>query len=304
MDRIASLRAFAKVVETASFTAAAEKLGQSRALVSKAVIDLERDLGARLLERTTRRVKVNEVGAAYYERAVRILAELDEADAAVRRLHETPRGTLRISAPLSFAILHLKPVVTAYLAANPEVSLSLSLSDRFIDLIDEGFDLAIRIARPESSSLIARKLAPARRVLCAAPSYLKAHGMLKTPGDLARHRCLPYAAGPSVLYEDWHLAGPDGAHVVRATGPLASNNGDMLHCAATDGLGIALLPTFIVGPDLQAGVLQVVLPDYTPAELGLYAVYPPNRQLAAKVRAFIDLLAAHFGPRPHWDLVE
>jgi len=304
MDRLASLRIFAKVVETASFTAAAEKLGLSRAQVSKAVIDLERDLGARLLERTTRRVKVNEVGAAYYERAVRILAELDEADAAVRRLQDAPRGILRVSAPLSFAILHLKPVVTAFLAANPEVSLSLTLGDRFVDLIDEGFDLAIRIAQPESSSLIARKIAPARRVLCAAPKYLAQHGRPRTPADLARHRFLPYATGPAARHEDWRLNGPDGEHVIRVTGPLASNNGDMLHCAASDGLGIALLPTFIVGPDLQTGVLEVVLPDYTPAELGIYAVYPPNRQLAAKVRAFIDLLAAHFGPRPHWDLVE
>jgi DNA-binding transcriptional LysR family regulator len=124
------------------------------------------------------------------------------------------------------------------------------------------------------------------------------------PADLAAHRCLPYATGPAARHEDWRLEGPDGAHVIRVTGPLASNNGDMLHCAATDGLGIALLPTFIVGPDLQTGALQVVLPDYTPAELGIYAVYPPNRQLAAKVRTFIDLLAAHFGPRPRWDLVE
>jgi DNA-binding transcriptional LysR family regulator len=304
MDRLSSLRAFTKVVETGSFTAAAEKLGLSRALVSKAVIELERELGARLLERTTRRVKVNEVGAAYYERAARILAELDEADAAVRRLHATPRGTLRVSAPLSFAMLHLKPIITEYLAANPEVGLALSLSDRFVDLIDEGFDVAIRIARPDPSSLIARRIAPARRVLCAAPSYLERHGTPKSPGDLARHRCLPYAAGASALHEVWRLAGPDGEHVVRAAGPLVSNNGDMLHCAAADGLGIALLPTFIVGPDLQAGVLQVVLPEYTPAELAIYAVYPPNRQLAAKVRVFIDLLAARLGPRPHWDLVE
>jgi DNA-binding transcriptional LysR family regulator len=304
MDRLETLRIFTKVVEAEGFTAAAEKLGLSRALVSKAVIELERSLGARLLERTTRRVRVNEVGAAYYERAQRILSELDEADASVRLLHDAPRGTLRVSAPLSFALLHMKPVVTAYLARNPEVGLSLMLSDRFVDLIDEGFDVAIRVAAPESSSLVARRIAPARRVLVASPDYLKRRGTPRTPDDLARHRCLPYVAGVAARHEEWRLTGPGGEHVVRASGPLASNNGDMLHCAATDGLGIALLPTFIVGADLQAGRLQSVLPEYKPAELSIYAVYPPNRQLAAKVRVFIDLLVAHFGKRPRWDLVD
>jgi DNA-binding transcriptional LysR family regulator len=301
MDRLNTLRIFTRVVETQSFTAAADKLGLSRALVSKAVIDLETALGARLLERTTRRVKTNEIGAAYYEKCVRILADLEEADRAVRQLHDEPRGTLRVNAPLSFAILHLKPVVTAYLAAHPDVHLSLSLNDRFVDLIDEGFDVAIRIAQLEDSSLVARRIAPARRVLCAAPSYLQRHGVPNEPSDLRNHRCLVYGTAPQ---QDWKLSGPGGEHIVRVTGPMSSNNGDMLHCAATDGLGIALLPTFIVGPDLQAGTLQVVLPDHTPSDLAIYAVYPPTRHLAAKVRTFIDALAKHFGPRPHWDLVE
>jgi len=178
------------------------------------------------------------------------------------------------------------------------------LSDRFVDLVDEGFDVAIRIAAPESSSLVARRIAPARRVLVASPDYLKRRGTPRTPADLALHRCLPYVAGVAARHEDWRLVGPGGEHVVRASGPLASNNGDMLHCAATDGLGIALLPTFIVGADLQAGRLQSVLPEYKPPELGIYAVYPPGRHLAAKVRVFIDLLVAHFGRRPRWDLVE
>jgi DNA-binding transcriptional LysR family regulator len=302
MDRFATLTIFTSVVEAESFTAAADKLGLSRAAVSKAVLELEAALGARLLERTTRRVKVNAVGAAYYEKCVRILADLDEADRAVRQLHDEPRGTLRVNAPLSFAVLHLKPVITGYLAAYPDVTLSLTLSDRFVDLIDEGFDLAIRIAKLEDSSLVARRLAPARRVLCASPAYLKAHGTPAKPADLAEHRCLLYGAGTRP--EPWLLRGPDGEHSVRVAGPLASNNGDMLHCAAVDGQGITLLPTFIVGPSLQAGELQVVLPDYQPEELAIYAVYPPNRHLAAKVRAFIDGLVKHFGARPRWDLVE
>jgi DNA-binding transcriptional LysR family regulator len=301
MDQLSSLRIFARVVEAQSFTAAADKLGLSRAVVSKAVIDLEQSLGARLLERTTRRVKTNEIGAAYYEKCVRILAELDEADRAVRDLHDEPRGTLRVNAPVSFGALHLKPVITAYMAAYPQVHLALNLSDRFVDIIDEGFDVAIRIAQLEDSSLVARKVAPARRVLCAAPSYLKRQGTPRVPADLAQHRCLAYG---NTAQQDWKLHGPDGEHSVRVTGPMSSNNGDMLHCAATDGQGIALLPTFIVGPDLQDGRLQVVLPDYSPGDLSVYAIYPPNRHLAAKVRTFIDVLVKNFGPRPYWDLVE
>jgi DNA-binding transcriptional LysR family regulator len=206
---------------------------------------------------------------------------------------------------VSFALLHLKPVVARYLDANPEVTLALDLTDRFVDLIDEGYDIAIRIAALEDSSLIARRIAPARRILCAAPSYLARHGEPTTPAALREHRCLIYGAtyGTAARHEEWRLSGPDGEHTVRAAGPMASNNGDMLACAAAEGVGIALLPTFIVGPDLQAGRLQRVLPDYSPSELGIYAVYPPNRQLAAKVRVFVDLMAAHFGARPSWDLI-
>lgn len=302
MDRLENLRIFTTVAEAQSFTVAADKLGLSRAVVSKAVIDLERSLGARLLERTTRRVKLNEVGAAYYEKCIRVLADLEEADQSVRQLHDQARGTLRVNAPLSFGILHLKPVITSYLSSYPEVSLSLTLNDRFVDLIDEGVDVAIRVAQLEDSSLVARRIAPARRVLCASPAYLERHGVPRTPADLGGHLCLPY--GTAARHEDWKLRGPDGEHTVRVAGRLSSNNGDMLHCAAAGGLGIALLPTFIVGPDLQDGQLQVVLPEYTPSELSIYAVYPPNRHLAAKVRAFIDVLVAQFGPRPYWDLTQ
>lgn len=301
MDRLQALQIFTRVVETGSFTAAADRLGLSRAVVSKAVIELERSLGARLLERTTRRVRANEVGLAYYERAARVLGELDEADRAVRRLHQEPRGTLRVNAPLSFALLHLKPVVARYLDANPEVTLALDLTDRFVDLIDEGYDIAIRIAALEDSSLIARRIAPARRILCATPGYLDRHGRPDAPAALRDHRCLLYDT--TAREDTWRLTGPDGEQSVRVSGPMASNNGDMIACAAAEGIGIALLPTFIVGPDLQAGRLERVLPDWSPRELGIYAVYPPNRQLAAKVRVFVDLLVTHFGPRPSWDLV-
>jgi DNA-binding transcriptional LysR family regulator len=299
MDRIARMKAFTRVVEAGGFSAAAEQLGLSRAIVSKAVLDLERDLGARLLERTTRRVNVNEIGLAYYEKCVRILADLEEADRSVQQLHDEPRGILRVTAPVSFSLLHMKTVITAYLTQYPDVSLSLTLNDRFVDLIDEGYDVAIRITRLDDSSMIARHIAPAKRVLCAAPSYLQKHGIPETPADLIRHQCLGY--GASVRPDEWTLVGPDGARTIRVSGPLSSNNGDLLACAARDGLGITLLPTFIIGGDVASNALTVVLPEHRPTDIGIYAVYPPNRHLAAKVRTFIDILTKHFNPQPPWE---
>ena len=301
MDRLQQLRIFSRVVEAGGFTAAAEKLGLSRALVSKGVIELERALGVRLLERTTRQVRPNEAGLAYAEKASRILAELEEADLAVRALNRDARGTLKLNAPLSFGMLHLKPVITEYLTAHPEVSLTVDLTDRFVDLIEEGYDLAIRIGQLPDSSLMARRIAPVRIVLCAAPDYLKTHGLPKTPADLAAHDCLLYG---TQLRGEWVLSGPAGEARVRVAGRLASSNGDLLACAAADGCGIALLPTFIVGPYLQTGKLQRILPDWTLPERAIHAIYPPNRHLAAKVRLFIDAMVAHFGARPQWDLVQ
>jgi DNA-binding transcriptional LysR family regulator len=301
LDHLANIRVFTRVIEAGGFTAAADKLGLSRAAVSKAVIDLETELGVRLLERTTRRVRPNEIGLAYYEKCVRILLELQEADDAARQLHQTPRGTLRINAPVSFALLHLRPVIAAYATAYPEVTVAIDLSDRFVDLIDEGYDLAIRIARLEDSSLVARRICAARRVLCAAPSYLAKNGTPQTPTDLADHSCLVY--GNSARGQ-WRLIGSDGEHTVAVSGRMASNNGDMLACCAVEGHGITLLPTFIVGPDLQTGRLEVVLPEYAPPEIAIHAVYPPSRHLAAKVRTFVDLMVEHFGTRPTWDLIE
>jgi DNA-binding transcriptional LysR family regulator len=301
MDRLQQLRIFTRVVEAGGFTAAAEKLGLSRALVSKGVIELERTLGVRLLERTTRQVRPNEAGLAYAEKAARLLAELEEADLAVRALNDDPRGTLKLNAPLSFGMLHLKPVISAYLDSYPQVSLTVDLTDRFVDLIEEGYDLAIRIGKLPDSSLVARRLAPARIVLCAAPDYLARRGLPTKPEELAAHDCLIYG---TQLREEWHLVGPAGEQRVRVAGRLASSNGDLLACAAADGLGIAMLPTFIVGAHLQTGTLQRILPDWSPPERAIYAIYPPNRHLAAKVRLFIDSAVAHFGARPQWDLVE
>jgi len=292
------MKAFTRVVEAGGFSAAAEQLGLSRAIVSKAVLDLERDLGARLLERTTRRVNVNEIGLAYYEKCVRILADLDEADRSVQQLHDEPRGTLRVTAPVSFSLLHMKTVITAYLTQYPDVSLSLTLNDRFVDLIDEGYDVAIRITRLDDSSLIARHIAPAKRVLCAAPSYLQKHGVPKRR---------PISSVIGVSATERRSVPTSGRWSVRrrahdpCVGSAVVEQWRFAACAARDGLGITLLPTFIIGGDLASGALTIVLPDHRPTDIGIYAVYPPNRHLAAKVRTFIDILTKHFNPQPPWE---
>lgn len=299
MDKLAAMNAFVKVVALGSYAEAGRALGLTRSAVSKAVLELEQDLGARLLDRTTRRVSATEAGLAYYERCVDILARVEETEMQVSRLHDEPRGVLKLNAPMSFGALYLGPLMTAFMAQHPELRIELTLNDRFIDPIEEGVDVTIRIGVLSDSSLIARRLAPARRVVVASPDYLKAHGTPRLPEDLAAHRCLNY--GHTTTLQRWQLV-RDGIPVsVAINGMMCSNNGDILRAAAVGGQGITLLPTFIVGPDIKAGRLQVVLPDFVPTELGIYALYAPNRYLAAKTRLVIDFLSARFGTRPEWD---
>lgn len=299
MDRLAAMQAFAAVVEQGGFTAAAEALRQSRAMVSKHVQDLEAHLGARLLNRTTRRVSLTEAGQVFFERTARLLAELEETEATVGALQATPRGRLRINTALTFGVLHLSPAVAEYMTAYPEVSVELTLNDRFIDLVEEGYDLAIRIARLADSNLIARRLAPCRTVVCAAPEYLKRHGCPRQPQDLASHNCLGYSyAQPR---DEWTFDGPGGSVSVRVRGTLESNNGDALRAAGLLGLGIIRTPTFIVGTELRNGALVPLMPEYRIAEIGIHAVYPHSRHLSAKVRSFIDFLLPRYGEYPPWD---
>jgi DNA-binding transcriptional LysR family regulator len=290
---------FARVVDARSFTGAAAALGLSKSAVSKQVARLEDRLGARLLNRTTRRLSLTEVGAAFYERCARILAEVEDAELAVGRLQDAPRGTLRINAPMSFGQLHLAPAVADFLDGHPDVAVDLTLNDRLVDLIEEGYDLAIRISQLADSSLIARRLVPMRRIVCGSPAYFARHGVPRHPRDLRQHNCLLYSYLPSV--EEWQFVGPDGPVAVRAAGTLKANNGDVLETAMLAGLGVALQPTFIAARDLQAGRLVAVMPDYVNEAASVYAVYPHSRHLSAKVRAFIDFLAARFGPEPSWD---
>jgi len=292
MDRLSAMEVFTNVVEFEGFSAAASHLGISRASVSKQVIQLEESLGARLLNRTTRRVSVTEVGEANYERCKRVLAEVEEADLLVEQLHSEPRGTLKVSAPMSFGVAHLGPAVSDFLSEYRELSISLTLNDRFTDLIEEGFDIAIRIAQSADSSLIARRLSGVRCVMTATPEYLERKGVPTKPQDLSGHQCLSYSYLASGL--EWPIFGPNGATSVKVSGPLKANNGEVLLQAARQNLGIAFLPNFLVREDIQAGVLVPVLEQYRLPELSVYAVSPPNRFPARKVQAFIAFLAERF----------
>lgn len=299
MENLSAMIVFARVVEARGFSAAARQLGVSKSTVSKHISRLEDRLGARLLNRTTRRLSPTEVGLAFYERCARIAAEVEEAEAAVTRLHASPRGTLKVNAPMSFALTHIAPALTGFLQAHPELTVEMSLSDRFVDLIEEGFDLAIRVADLPDSSLIARRLAPNRRVVCASPAYFERHGAPAAPGGLGAHNCLIYTY--PTAHRTWRFLRDGVEHVERVSGNFHANNGDVLLTAALDGLGIAVLPTFIAGEDLKAGRLRTVLPDYQLPETSVYAVYPHNRHLSAKVRAFVDFLSDRFGPTPYWE---
>jgi DNA-binding transcriptional LysR family regulator len=302
MDKLTSIKAFTKVVQHGSFAAAARELRLSRSAVSKYVIDLEQDLGVQLLVRTTRSAAPTENGQTYYERCTAILAELEEADLAVTQLQAEPRGILRVNAPMSFGTLHLGRAVADFMERYPQLQIQLILSDQQIDPVQEGFDVTLRIADLPSSSLVARKIAPARRVICAAPSYLAARGTPQHPNDLRTHACLAY--GHLATGNQWKLTGPDGEHWIAIPWTLCTNNAEVIRDAAVRGRGIALLPTFIAGADLQEGSLRSILPDYAAPEIAVYAIYPQTRHLSVKVRVFIDFLVECFGGRPYWDLVE
>jgi DNA-binding transcriptional LysR family regulator len=299
MDKLDAMNAFAKVVAAGSYAEAARRLGLTRSAVSKAVMELEQLLGARLLDRTTRRVAPTEAGLAYYERCVSILADVEETEIQISRLHDEPRGVLKINAPMSFGTLYLGDAVAEFMVRYPEMRIELVLNDRFIDPLEEGVDVTVRIGALGDSSLIARRLAPARRALVASPGYIERHGAPQAPQHLARHRCLAY--GHMAPVHRWQLMQGDEAVTVQITSALCSNNGEVLRTAALAGNGVANLPTFLVGPDIAAGRLTAVLPDNPPTELGIFALYAPNRYLAAKTRVFIDFLVARFGEAPAWD---
>lgn len=299
MDRLTALRAFVLVVETGSFSAAARRLPLSKSMVSRLVAALETDLGVRLLQRTTRSVTPTEAGRAYVERCQRILADLEEADQLVSQLQMVPKGILRISAPMSFGIRHLTPALPPFFHRYPDVQIDLSMSDRVVDLVEEGFDMAVRIGRLADSSLVARRLCGIRMCVCASPAYLDKHGTPHRPEDLAAHECLMSAA---LVATGWRLLGADGkVATMPVGGRFHVNNGDANRAMAVAGCGIAYLPTFFVGDDLRAGTLVRLLDEFMPQDAAMHAVYPHGRHLSPKVRAFVDYLAETFTPEPYWD---
>jgi DNA-binding transcriptional LysR family regulator len=299
MDRLAALEAFARVAETGSFSAAARTLNLSKSLISRQVSALEAELGARLIARTTRSLTLTEAGRGYYEQVARILAQMEEADLSVSQLQATPRGRLRVNAPMSFSLLRLAPVLPDFLALYPEIDVDIVMNDRRVDLMEEGFDLAIRIGRLADSSLVARKLGAMQRYVVASPAYLAERGVPKVPAELRRHACLCYSNADTV--DEWRFCESDGRPItVEVEGRVRANNGDLLRLAALRGLGLVDLPNFLVGDDIEAGTLVPVLGEFIRQEGGIYAVYPHARYLPPKIRVFIDFLAERWGGDPQW----
>ncbi|MGH8750686.1 MAG: LysR family transcriptional regulator [Burkholderiales bacterium] len=302
MDNLADMATFARVVEAKSFSTAAQRLRRSKSVVSKHVSRLERALGARLLNRTTRKLSLTEVGAAFYEHCARMLAEAEAAELAVGQLRAAPRGLLKVSAPIGFGRSHIAAAIPDFLHEYHDISVDLILNDRVVDLAEDGLDLAIRLTAQPAPNLVARRLASLRWVVCATPRYLKRHGTPQKPEDLARHNCLHYSPVPPE--EAWRFKTKSGEFTMQAACNLKINNSEAIHNVVLADLGIGLLPTFVAGGDLQTGKLKPLLTDYAltanfPSEV--YAVYLSNRFLSPKVRAFVDFLVERFSSVPYWD---
>lgn len=298
MDRLDCDRMFVAVVETGSFAAAAARLRQSAGQASKLVSRLESDLGVRLLNRTTRALALTEVGQAYYDRLRGILEEFDALDEQVRARATTPRGRLKLTAPLTFGTVQLVPALNDFAMLYPEIELDVSFTDRVVNLVDEGFDAAIRAGRAVDSSLIGRKLCDMATVVVASDAYLYTHGTPQVPQDLARHACIIDTNFRDPLV--WRFRSPDGPVAVNLTGRLRYSNAEACLSAAEMGLGIAHLPDFVVAGALAAGRVRSLLCDFTDQAGGIYAMYPPGRHLAAKVRVLVDFLAARYRGVTDW----
>jgi DNA-binding transcriptional LysR family regulator len=300
MDRFAHMQIFVGVVEAGSISAAAERLDLAKSAVSRRLAELEAHLGVSLIQRTTRRLNLTDSGRAYYARCIAILADVEEAESDVSQAHGALKGHLKLALPLSFGLLHLAPLIQDFMTQHPDVRFELDFNDRQIDLMQEGFDLAIRIATLSDSSLIARRLAPIRHVVCASPAYLARHGTPSAAADLAQHVCVAYSnvRDPGL----WSYRGPDGQPgQVRVPVRLAASSGEFLIRAAIAGEGLVQLPTFYAHEALRTGQLVRLLADHTWPELSAYAVYPPTRHLSSRARVLIDFLAEHLAGEPYWD---
>jgi DNA-binding transcriptional LysR family regulator len=298
MDRLTSMSVFVKVVDCGGFSAAARRLGLSVTMVSNHVQALEERLGARLLNRTTRSVGLTETGRAYYERCNGILAEIEDADRAAGALHSTPMGTLKLYTN-SHIVRFLAPVIADYLRKYPAAAVDVTGGDRMIDLVEEGYDLAVRTFLPPESTLIVRTLSAWRHILCVTPDYFATHPPITALTDLTGHNCVRYAFYP--FGDDWRFIGPDGKTAqVRISGNLVSNTAEVLRVVTLQSQGVFLAPSFLVEEDIAVGRLVEILPDWRPVEFNIIALYPHRHQLSSKVRIFIDLMAEHFARHRHW----
>lgn len=290
---------FALVVTEQSFSGAARKLGVSRSSVSKAVAKLEQSLGASLLNRSTRHLSLTEVGTAFFDYCSRISDEADQAHKMIDSLNTRPRGVLKIAASVAFGTLHIAPAIGEFLSLYPELDVDMTISDKDFDMAEEGYDVVIRVTRDLPLNVVAKKLAPIKRKLCATAGYFSQFGVPVLPQDLIHHNCLDYIhSGDKGL---WRFAGPEGEVTVPVAGRLRINDDEALSQVVLAGFGLALLPTFIIGKDIQAKRLKSVLSEYIPVEQHVYALYLPNRNLPLKIRVLIDFLAERFGAEPSWD---
>jgi DNA-binding transcriptional LysR family regulator len=292
MDRFLEMQTFNAVVDAGSFVKAADALTMSKAAVSRYVVDLETRLGVRLLHRTTRRLSLTDEGQIFYVRSKELLAELAEAEDEITSRSEAASGLLRINAPFTFGVLHLAPLWGGFRAQHPNVKLEVTLADRLVDLVEEGYDVAIRIASLENSTLVSKRLASTRMVLCASPQYLKLHGTPTHPSELADHAVISYSHWSTK--DEWHFTGPLGAVSVKTHPCIHTNNGDTCRAAALASQGMILQPSFLVGDDLAAGTLIELMPEFRALELGIYAVYPTRKHVSPKVRALLEFLTDHF----------
>jgi DNA-binding transcriptional LysR family regulator len=300
MDKFEDIQAFVTVVDTGSFTAAADRLGSAKSAISRRVSALEERLGVQLLHRTTRVLNLTETGRSFYDHGTRILADLEEAEAAVQQEHGELRGTLRFALPLSFGVRHMCGPIATFSKQHPKVRFDLDLNDRRVDLIEDNFDVALRIGRLTDSSLIARRLFDVRAVVCGSPHYLNTHGAPETPADLDDHQCLVYSNLDDP--DKWEYEDRDGNRsTVKVNSIMSASSGDFLSNAAAHGMGLVIQPTFIASAAIRSGNLIPVLTDYAWPISPAYAVYPPTRHLSYRVRAFIDFLVDRFSGVPQWD---
>jgi DNA-binding transcriptional LysR family regulator len=301
LDRVTGMQVFARVAALGTLSAAARSLRMSQTMATKHIAAIEQRLGIKLLHRTTRRLTLTEAGRRYLDAAERILAEVEEAEAAAAAERVEARGTLRVNAPVSFGTREIAPLLPQFARSYPAVTVDFGLNDRAVDLIEEGWDVAVRIGHLADSTLIAKKLAPNRMVVCASPAYLGERGTPRTISELKDHNCLGYTLSRTVGAERWSF-GPDGEITVPVSGNLRSNNGDALVAAALAGQGLIYQPTFFVSSEIRAGKLVPITLDHPTIEsAGVFAVYPPDRRPPAKLRAFIDFVMQRFSPEPPWD---